>query len=387
MNLFKKWRLKSLIILALTGLPLATPGFAADAVKAEIAPLELSFETDERLFTILAWMHWVADRDEQELKEPIFAEEVLLKEHLKAQPLSAEMSAEHRKAYDNYLPGSSLYTKNGLLLLDSLRYGPAPDFAWSAAPAKLSHAQEPGAERRYPQLPKPELLRAFYQQAHLAELWQKLKPAHAQALEHYRPRAERLLKSAYQFLRVPLDVPVSYRMSLLGHWGILGQTSYSAWEDRYLIKLHFSPPKAAAETWQIEYAESENLRVMRHELTHALMNQAIKDHQHLLKPKLQKMGQALNYDWLKREFVEMRSPEWFADCMAYIDIEAELQENVLFYNHNPLFMHFIEQLPAYQASGKNYAEFLPELFKSFDPDKEIKRWQDITLKKQQAGEL
>ncbi|MCI0650341.1 MAG: hypothetical protein L0Z55_00510 [Planctomycetes bacterium] len=359
---------------------------------ATLPPLTLQFEADERHYTLIAWLHWIGDRDPQELAGARFPEEEMLEKHLAARELPEEMRKRHRQAYESFLPECDLYVKNGLLISASMGYGQPPAFdappLSSLEPSEQARCELSLAGLPPVELPPAKLMAEFYERATLHDLWERhMKQAHVQALEHYRVRAETIAQETYAFLKVPIDAPVSLCVNLLGNFGILGNTIYSPWERRYLIKLHFTAMRPGAEKSEVDYFEANYVRVVRHELCHALLNDSVRKQQHLLAKSLAEMGQALQLDWMQGAHATETAPEWVADCMGYLDLEVPLHENVACYNRNPLYLHFVEKLPAFRASGKSFAEFLPELFASFDAKKEIARWKDLLAKKKDAGEV
>ena len=63
--------------------------------------------------------------------------------------------------------------------------------------------------------------------------------------------------------------------------------------------------------------------------------------------------------------------------LNYAKSEQFIKENIAYYYKNILFIHFTEKIPEYLASNKSFKDFIPELFKSFNPEKEISRWHKI----------
>jgi hypothetical protein len=340
--------------------------------------LNIEFEADEKLFTFLAWMSWVSD-DVNPLKVKQFGEQEELKEELKSIP--EEIYLKHKAAYKKYMSSTSVnnqealidlmrfskekdyyqkyrlanpqnYLKNTLLISDSQYYDYPPSFDLMP-------------NRRLKDLPSAELLQEFYQLANIKYLWEtRYKEANLRMIELYADNARKLLDEALCFLKIKQDYPVSIRFNRLDSFGTSGQTSYSEAERKYILKIHLEPDAKP------DYI----LQVVRHEFAHSLLNDTVKENRHLIDDSLKKVVRKLK---LK---TTVSPEELLAQCIAnlqYIKSSTFIRENIHFYYKNILFMHFTEKIPDFLASGKSYTEYIPELFRTYDPDKEITRWENI----------
>lgn len=325
--------------------------------------LNVTFETDERLFTFLSWMNWIADIDKRDEALTKFPEYIELREYLNKLPKTDYQ--KHRLAYEKYLPNASLYTKNGLLVSDSQYYGSPPNFKLN--PLKTGDKYE---QYRFSQLPDADLISEFYQFAKINELWKtKYQKAHQEIMNKYKEDSLKILSNTLFFLKVKQIYPVSIRFNIIGNFGINGQTSFIEDEKKFIIKLNPKVPKVGHE--KFEYTSM--LQTIRHEFSHSILNSAVTKNKTIIENSLKKVQTTLKLRNIPPE-------EMVAQCIGYIDIDDFLKENVFYYNDNILFMHFLEKLPEFEKSGKSFIDFLPELFKSFDPDKEIKRWHEIDKK-------
>jgi hypothetical protein len=347
------------------------------------ANLNIEFEADETLFTFLAWMSWVSD-DTNPLKIRQFPEQEEIKQSLKSIP--KEVYFKHRQAYVKYMsgPGSSYqdalvdlmkyskektfyekyrlantrnYVKNDLLISDSQYYDYPPFF--NLMP--VDKQQNP----RLRNLPAPELLKEFYELANIGELWRtEYRNANLRMIEKYAGNSRKLLEEVLCFLRMKQEHPVSIRFNRLDSFGTSGQTTFSPWEKKFIIKINLEP----------DARDDYILQVIRHEFAHSLLNEAVKANRTLIDASLKKVAARLNLD------TSISPEELLAQCIGnlqYVKANLFIRENIHFYYKNILFMHFTEKMPEFLNSGKSYAEFIPELFKTFDPDKEITRWENI----------
>ena len=359
-------------------------GYNSSAYAKEYK-LNATFEPDERLFTFMAWMNWVADIDPKEAQKMKYPAQVEIRKYLKSLPQN--LYIKHRKAYDKYLSTSSLYVKNGLLISDSQYYGYPPNFKLHLPDEKsidpfgsMSESEKRATVNYLQDMPSGELLEEFYKTAKIKDIWNnKYKKLHQDIINRYKSKTEKKLKSILIELKAEQKYPVAIVFNLLGNFGISGQSTFSQWEKKFIIKI-------IPELKKDEYYESVTIGTIRHELAHSLLNPDVKKNQNILKNPISKFAKKINLRWYRETEPAAYVPELVAQCIGYIDIEDYLRENVFYYNQNILFMHFIDKLPDFRKSGKTFIEYLPELFKSFDADKELKRWKTVEekIKKMEA---
>lgn len=362
-----------LLLFALTLVIPLRPALAGASPRPQVAPAAIRFSADEKLFTLVAWMNWVADEDDDDATLLAFPLRQEVKNRLKTLPPA--LRATHRAAYDRYLDGASLYTKNGLLLGERRFYGPPPTFTLRLPTASYTGPGQAAirlASQR--DLPSGDLLRDFYRAAGIGALWKaKGRPETQRVIDHFAPDVRRMLQQTNDLLRMAPAAPVDFQVNLCGYFGVSGQTTYAPWDGRYLIQINPNPKGDS-------YHEMANRQVFRHEYAHALLNDAIAANAGLIDPALQRVGKALGFSVLPPQ-------ELVAQCLEWVDGSPEEVANVFFYNRDVLFYHFLAKLPDFRRSGLTMAAYLPTLFRSFDPDAEITRWRRIEAEKRAAGEL
>lgn len=383
-KLFKHFLL-AVSFLLITNISPAPANTINDPISECETNLDVEFEADEKLFTFLAWMSWVSD-DVNPLKIKQFPEQEEIKEYLKSIP--QEIYLKHKQAYNKYLSypynhnyheelidlmrysqekdyykkyrldNLKTYVKNDLLISDSQYYDNPPDFRLMPL---ITNEQNP----RLKDLPSPELLQEFYKLSHIKELWEsRYKEANMRMIELYADNSRKLLNEVLCVLKIKQSFPVSIRFNRLDSFGTSGQTSFSFWDKKFIIKIHLEP----------DARQDYILQVIRHEFAHSLLNEAVKKNRYLIDASLKKVVSKLNLN------TAISAEELMAQCIGnlhYAKANPFIRENIHYYYKNILFMHFTEKMPDFLKSGKSYTEYIPELFRTYDPEKEITRWKNI----------
>jgi hypothetical protein len=342
---------------------IARPGYAA---PAQIAAQPITFEDGEALFTALAWLNWIADEDPEEAKAPMTAVRQALRAQLKTLP--AALRAKNRVAYERLLPGLSRYVRNGLFLSASGLYAAPPGLILHlplAADMGIAAWSLQGISDYH--LPPAGLLSEFYTAADLHTFWtQRYQPALAVVTARIVAPAQGAMADTLAFLRMPLTRPVDVHLSLLGTYGIAGQTSYIPWRGHYEIKVN--PPIS-----QNADDDAYILRTLQHELTHVVLNTAVVTLSDHLEPKLVAVAKGLGIE------ATTAPAEVMAQCVELLSIPEGQRDAHVYARKALLFPHFVEQLPAYYASKQSMSDFLPTLFGSYNPERERQRWQAMQL--------
>ncbi|PKL78043.1 MAG: hypothetical protein CVV27_04080 [Candidatus Melainabacteria bacterium HGW-Melainabacteria-1] len=359
--------LPRLSLLILFAILFQTPVAAAEPASCKAyEQAQISFESHETLFTVLAWLNWLGDRDEPlELSEYDPIQTDLLEEIKQSQALKA-LYPTHRAAYETYLKGFEPYVKNGLLLMDSLYYGPAPSFR--QAPSTALSMLSPHDLERIQSMPSAALLAEFYQALNIQQRWSRhYKPAYDKYTEQYRHIALAGIKRAQCFLKVAPQAPVTVLFNPLDAFGTSGQTSYDPVQKRHLLKLHID----------LKYATPESVEnTAAHEYTHALMNPVLATYQQAFQTKLDSIAQTAK----QPELGEVPIQELFARSVGYLKSSRDssaVRDLRAYYGSNPILLHLLAQEAAYQQSGKPFDAYVPEFLASFDPVSMSQAWQAL----------
>ncbi len=124
--------------------------------------------------------------------------------------VDAALLQQLRDFYKSHEPPANLFLEHPQTAYISLALwlGPPPDFELEADPADLppdaSFVRDFG-----------ELVRAFWSEARLAELWEVMEPMHQRELERYRPLLEEVVRATLKYFRVPLRVALGKEIRLI----------------------------------------------------------------------------------------------------------------------------------------------------------------------------
>jgi hypothetical protein len=321
--------------------------------------LNVNFVTDERLFTFLAWLNWIGDTSDWEKNQPKFPEQIELINYLKKIP--ASYIPKHRKAYENFIPSGGIDVKNGLLLLGIPNYDNPPYF-------KLSFANEKNKEiiKMFNNLPSSEIISEFYKVANIKQIWEtKFRRVQENLINKYKLEGTKILKETLCNFNEEQRYPVNITLNTFGYFGVAGQTVFSENEKKFFIKINPSLD---------DKGFSEDLTIIRHEFSHSLFNDVVNKNSGLINNSLEKVSKELGIKDLPPV------QEMLAQCFQFLDIPNYKSEGSMKYAYlrpNLIFMHFMEKLPEFKKSGKKFSEFIPFLFKTYNPEFEIKRFSEI----------
>lgn len=334
----------------------AKPAIKVNACTKQASD-QVVFHSGESLFTVLAWLNWVADREtEIDLShyDPVQA-------HLQklVARLPRALYEKHRKAYLGYLSGSPPYVKNGLLISDSLYYGDAPSFALQTT-KKNPDVQE---AYRLAQLPPASLLAEFYQVLELKKHWeQTYAPVFLSEEQKYKASILNGFTKAHCFLKVSRTAPLDVIVNPLDSFGTAGQTSYNAVKKRFLIKLHVDQ----------HYTTQQNIeQIAAHEYTHALMNNHLAPYEKAFAKKMKIVGEAVGQDF------DMPLQELFAQSVSHLETagnDAKYTDSISYYTKNLLLPHLLAKVPGYEVQNKPFTAFSPDLMETFDTQLAIAHW-------------
>jgi hypothetical protein len=324
---------------------------------------QVSFRSGETLFTVLAWLNWVGDREDEVDASSYDPVQARLQQLVTRLPKA--LYEKHRKAYLGYLTGSSPYVKNGLLISDSLYYGNAPYFTLQT-PA--SNPDKTDA-LRLSQLPPASLLAEFYQQLNLKKEWtETYAPVFLREESKYKAAILKGFEKSHCFLKVPRTGPVDVIVNPLDAFGTSGQTSYNQVTQRFLIKLHVDE----------KYANARRLQeVAAHEYTHALMNTHLAPYNGAFMQKMQTIGEAVGQDF------NMPLQELFAQAVSYLDRtkdEPDSLDRLIYYGQNLLIPHLAAHASDWDVQNKSFTAFLPEMLSTLDTDASIALWHRVENK-------
>ena len=117
---------------------------------------------------------------------------------------------ELRDFYKSHQPPANLFLEHPQTAYISLALwlGPPPDFEVVADPADLP--PDAWFVRDF-----GELVRTFWSEARLAELWEVMEPMHQREVERYRPLLEEVVKTTLKYFRVPLRVALGKEIRLI----------------------------------------------------------------------------------------------------------------------------------------------------------------------------
>lgn len=330
---------------------------------AQQALEQVNFRSGETLFTVLAWLNWVGDREDEVDTSSYDPVQARLQQLVTRLPKA--LYEKHRKAYLGYLTGSSPYVKNGLLISDGLYYGNAPDFTLRTPASNPDESEV----LRLSQLPSVSLLAEFYQQLNLKKEWtETYAPVFLREESKYKAAILKGFEKSHCFLKVPRTAPVDVIVNPLDAFGTSGQTSYNQVTQRFLIKLHVDE----------KYTNALRLQeVAAHEYTHALMNTLLDPYSGAFKQKMQTIGEAVGQDF------NMPLQELFAQSVSYLELakdDPDSLDRLIYYRQNLLIPHLAAHASDWDVQNKPFTAFLPEMLSTLDADTSIALWHRLEKK-------
>ncbi len=326
----------------------------------------VEFGTDKTLFTAIAWLNWVGDRDKSldfSQYDPIQKE---LSEELKSSTVLQPLYVKHRAAYDAFLKNASLYVKNGLFLSYSTYYGVSPQFRLADV-EQLSDI-DPYERQAISQMPSGELMASFYRAANLEQRWNKhYGPVHQRYIRQYQQIARRGIEKARCFLKVQPTAPVKVVVNAFDAFGTSGQTTFNEQERSFLIKLHVDKAYTTDESVFLTAA---------HEYTHVLMNEKLKPYRERFQERFDAAVELTGETKLQATLLE----ESFAQSVAYAmatrsQKEAQSYKNYrVYYDKNLLLYHFLQNRSVFETSGLPFDAYLPRFLAQYEPKAVAQDW-------------
>ena len=167
----------------------------------------IRLQTDRRVFAVMATLNVAGFAEDSSGEGMSMARNEVLEW---TRDVDAALLQKLRDFYKSHEPPANLFLEHPQTAYISLALwlGPPPDFQLVADPADLP----PDARfvRDF-----GELVRAFWSQARLAELWEVMEPMHQRELERYRPLLEEVVKTTLKYFRVPLRVALGKEIRLI----------------------------------------------------------------------------------------------------------------------------------------------------------------------------
>ena len=212
-----------------------------------------------------------------------------------------------------------------------------------------------------------DLMRRFYREAGIEQLWQKAQPAFEQALVRYQQPAIRALLEANGYLRNPASGYLGRRfqiyVDLLGAPNQIHTRSYL--DDYFLVVTPSAEPQTAD---------------IRHAYLHYLLDPLAMKDSELLNPKKGLLDYALGAPYLeeyyKTDFLLLATESLIKAIEARLAKKPALVEQALREGF-VLAPCFAELLPAYEKQEQSMRLYFPELVKGIDLKKEERRLEKI----------
>lgn len=332
--------IRSLFVLALA---LASPLFAAEGSR---------LDTSENLFTVLAALNAAGyDADlASSHNSPIrnTVRETLAKQNI---PVLAEIRDFYKKN-PNLGPYLSL----------ALSTTPAPEFAFSTRTVEVP----PDAAAIDKFLP---LLTAFYEQAHIGPLWQRLQPAFNAALEPYTEPVSQAVLTVNSYFRNSAAGYLGRRFVIyIDLLAAPGQVHSRAYGDNYFVIV---TPSA-----------EPRVNELRHAYLHFLVEPLVAKYGLVLMKKSSLSDYAapapMLDDSYKNDFVLLVSECLIKAVESRLDRKPELATQAL-HEGFVLTPFFQEQLIAYEKQPTAMRLYFPEMLDALDLPRERKRLENVTF--------
>ena len=341
------------ILLALIALPV--PAFSQQQGNVLL-------EASEQIFCVLAalnaggydtgWSSSAADPTREEVRGSLAGKKIPVLPQLQ------KFYAEHRVPDD---PGAELgqYVSLALLL------GPPPDFRLTVEEAELP----PDAKAVAELIP---LLKSFYAQADLLDLWARLQPQHRAAVERYTNDVRRSVVQVDAYLRFPAG-------------GYLGRT-YSIYVD-----LLGAPEQVQARIYGSNYylvvtsSKEPKLSEIRHQYLHFLLDPLAVKYAYEIHQKAELRALAYQAPTLAPDFKEdfpllvteclIRAAELRMDKRPKPDAEKSLNEMTA--SGLILSRYFYEALESFEQQDSSLTIFYKTLVLGINPRAEEKRLTSV----------
>lgn len=317
-------------------------------------------DSNEQIFCVLAAVNTAGyDAGLQVNTGDNTREEVRALLEKRSPPIHADLRkfyAEHRIAND---AGADLGQYISLALL----LGPPPGFPFTVAEADLP----PDAKAVRGLVP---LLRKFYEQASLMELWARVRPRYEQAVEHYSDKVRKSLAVSDAYLRFPagayLGRTYSIDLSLLGAPEQVQARIYG--ENYYLV---VTPSKEL------------KLPEIRHQYLHFLLDPLATKYAAEIHQKARLQGLARQAPLLATDFKE-DFPLLVTECLIRavelrMDKHAKAEKAVAELTASGLILvpYFYDALADYEQQVSSMSVFYKQMILGIDVRAEEKRLDQV----------
>ena len=315
------------------------------------------FDANENLFTAYAFMNAAGfDQDWSEMHKI----RIEIRSHLDT-TLNNNLKEKMKKFYQQHNAGFSSYGKYALLL------SKAPEFKIESLLLKQETvlAELEGLN---------DLIRAFYNQAKIKELWKKYKPIIQAINDEYQPFSETALNEIIEYCKLEADYFTKKASRI--YFSVCPQmshfTAYTTEINGTMYIIH-GPTKSKPSTGAFYH---EALHHVINPLTEKFIKQVIQ-YEELLEVTNDKRKIGYN-DW------ESNVNDSFCRTLSMVlnginskHPREEVKDWVL--NEYKfgfiLCMHIFEKLIDYEKDGRTFSDFYPHFFESINIEKEKKRWE------------
>jgi hypothetical protein len=320
---------------------------------------EINFRTDENTFVFMALLNIVNDKNEYNLN------------------INDYQKSYYKSIYENYKRNikdtKDIYIhnkldeknfKDSIFIFDSRIYSSKDE----GFQIKLENNVNSYEFRRISYLPYPDIIREFYSNTNVSTLWKnEFEKQNFLTIEKYKDKVLEIINDISCFLRIKAQYPIDIIFQKSNYFNLLGQSYFSIFENKYIIKIFVSD----------FLKEEEILKTIRHEYVHLVLNEEVKKNSYIIENEINKFYK--NVPEAKYFYLEELIAKSIED-IHYFKSKDFIIDMIFYYNKNPIYRHFIDKIPEYLSSNKNFKEFIPDLFISFSSDKEIKRYTDIRKK-------
>jgi len=212
-----------------------------------------------------------------------------------------------------------------------------------------------------------DLMRRFYREAGIEQLWQKAQPAFEQALARYQRPAVGALLEANGYLRNPASGYLGRRFQIyVDLLGAPNQIHTRSYLDDYFLVVTPSPEPQTAD--------------IRHAYLHYLLDPLAMKDSELLNQKKGLLDYALGAphleEYYKTDFLLLATESLIKAIEARLAKKPALVEQALREGF-VLAPCFAELLPAYEKQEQSMRLYFPELVKGIDLKKEERRLEKI----------
>lgn len=359
---------------------LAAPPSASETTQATSTPIDDRFiqklvrvDHNKTVFTLFAFLN-AAGYDDENNPRSMHPVRVKVRQEV-ASRLGPALQDSMKKFYG---PLRSKMVPWDFLIYAAHTTGP-PDFQPTEKLQQLAQTLvQP--EKLEALKPLSALLQAFYREAQIEALFEKVRPEYENAIAQNQQAIRDEFKKLFTFLKVqstegiPSGKQVLYIPNLLESY--FKALAYEIDGTIYDVEGPQDPwrytPHEFVHTWTVPLKRT--LAFQRFRLRCARIFLAVSELENI-------RGYYLTVEdfideCLVRALVLNYREQTGGASAKTVSEELEKEFKLGFI----LTKHFYRQLDAYTASGKTFREFAPRLFENFEPQKELEAWQ-ATMKK------